>query len=139
MINPYKVTDLQLEKSTTKINHRAIATRITIAVSVLVSAMIATLIKISSTEYPFFGPDQYVIQAVPYLSLIVLTILFRRSIGGATISLISALMLGLFGVFVVYTAGGEIDIIGVTPLALFVGCGLVVVVQLIRIAIGLIR
>lgn len=97
-------------------------------------AAVATLVKISAPEYSrIFGPNQYLIQALPYVLLIILGIVFGGTVSGATISLIAALVLGGFGTFVIYTAGGEIDDIGIlVPIVLFPGCGLVLLVHLVR-------
>lgn len=87
------------------------------------------MIRIST--YPFFGPDQYIIQAFPYLLLIFLAIACRRSVLGANISLIGSLSIGGCGVFLIYSAGGEIDTIAFTPFILVAGFLVVLFVLLV--------
>ena len=72
-------------------------------------------------------------QAAPYMLLFGLTILFSRTTSGAMISLIGSVLLSGLGVCLVYSAGKEIDLIGITPVVLTLGCGIILLIQLIRV------
>ena len=117
------------------INKRPATTGIVLAVALAASVAAATATMIRVSTYPFFGPSQYLIQAFPYLLLIVLAIACRRSVLGANISLIGSLLIGGCGVFLIYSAGGEIDTIAFTPFILVAGFFVVLLAQFVRLAI----
>jgi hypothetical protein len=112
-----------------------------LAVTVAISAIaaVATLVGIVSqvdrfslTRWDSAGWDSDVFPwpVWPYLVLVVLAIIFRKTVSGCTISLIGALMIGSCGVFRTYTAANAKDI-GFTPLVLFAGCVVMLLAQLV--------
>jgi hypothetical protein len=116
------------------VNARVAKARMLLAVATCVGATAATMIRIST--YPRFGPSQYLYQAFPYLLLIILAINCGRSVLGANISLIGSLSISGCGIFLIYTAGKEIDTIGFTPFILMAGFFVVLMAQLVRRAIS---
>ena len=72
----------------------------------------------------------YPMTLVPYVVLVILAIVFRRTVPGATISLLGALALGGFGVFTTYTAKDEMTI-ALLPYVLLAGSGLLLLAQLV--------
>ena len=129
--DPYTPPETQPESK--DINKKPTTTRMVSAVAASVAAATFTMIRIST--YPFFGPGQYLYQAFPYLLLIILAIACGRSVLAANISLIGSLLIGGCGVFLIYSAGGEIDTIAFTPFILVAGFFVVLLAQFVRLAI----
>ena len=126
-----------------------LTSKILLALTVAVSATAAgaTLVGIvfqadrfSLTGWDSAGWDSDVFPwpVWPYVVLVILAIIFRKTVPGATISLFSALLIGGYGVFRTYTAANAKDI-GFTPLVLFIGCVVMLLAQLVRISLTSIR
>jgi hypothetical protein len=106
------------------------------AVAVAVGAAIATLVILLSLRAPdpAMGYAPYLLGPLPYVALIILALVFRRTFPGAVISLIGALVLGGWGVYWTYGWRDAIEL-ALLPLVLFAGCGVLLLVQLIRWAV----
>ena len=104
--------------------------------AVSAAAAVATLMILPSQAVRFsliWGWEDYLWVTLPYVVLMILAIVFRKTVAGATISLIGALLIGVFGVFGTYSTPDALGI-GLVPLFLFAGCGVVLLVQLVRSA-----
>lgn len=104
------------------------------AVGVSLAAAIATLAGLSSQARHFdltWGGDAYALTPLPYVVLVVIALIFGRTVAGATISLTGAAVLATWGVYSFYSMEDAIGIL-LLPFALLGGCGLVLVAQLIR-------
>jgi len=111
-------------------------TLLALTVSISAAAAVATLVGIVFQADRFslttgWDSDVFPWPVWPYVVLVILTIIFRKTVTGATISLIGALMIGGYGVFATYTADNAKDI-GFTPLVLFAGCVVMLLAQLVR-------
>ena len=98
------------------------------------AAAVATLVSLPLQADRFrlsWGVDTYVWTTLPYVALLILAAAFRKTVPGAMISLIGALMIGGFGVFATYNTRDAMGI-GLAPFVLFAGCGVVLLVQLVR-------
>ncbi len=73
-------------------------TLLAVTVAVSVAAVVATLmIRFDA------GGGQYLWAQLPYVLIVILAIVFRKTVAGATISLIGAVIIGGFGVYVWHT------------------------------------
>lgn len=95
-MNTDRHTPPEMQLLSKNINARTVKARMLLAVAISVAGAAATIIRIST--YSFFGPDQYLIQALPYLLIIVLAITCRRSVLSANISLVGSLAMSACGV-----------------------------------------
>jgi hypothetical protein len=107
-----------------------------LTVAISATAAVATLVGVMFQADRFslttgWDSDIFPWPVWPYMLLVILAIIFRKTVPGATISLIGALMIGVYGVFRTYTAANAKDI-GFTPLVLFAGCVVMLLAQLIR-------
>jgi hypothetical protein len=106
------------------------------AVAVAVGAAIATLVILLSlrTPDPTMGYEPYVEVPVPYVALVILALVFRRTLPGAVIALIGTLVLSGWGVYWSYNWRDAIEL-AFLPYTLLAGCGVVVLAQLLRWAV----
>ena len=118
-----------------------LTSKILLALTVAISATaaVATVVGIVFQVDKFslttgWDSDVFPWPVWPYVALVILAIIFRKTVPGTTISLIGALMIGVYGVFRTYTAANAKDI-GFTPLVLFAGCMVVLLAQLVRWAV----
>jgi len=110
-------------------------TLLALTVAIYATAAVATLVGIVFQVDRFslttgWDSDVFPWPVWPYVALVVLAIIFKKTVLGATISLVGALMIGGYGVFETYTAANAKDI-GFTPLVLFAGCVVMLLAQLV--------
>jgi hypothetical protein len=107
------------------------------AVALAVAAAIATVVSLPSRANRFdltWGSEMYVLAPLPYVALVILGFAFGRTVPGATISLVGTLVLSGFGVYWSYGAEDAISVV-LLPFTLLAGCGVLLLVQLIRRAV----
>ncbi len=101
-------------------------TLLAVTVAVSVAAVVATLtIRFDA------GGGQYLWAQLPYVLIVILAIVFRKTVAGATISLIGAVIIGGFGVYAWHTMPLA-DAVFAPPFLSVVGCGTVLLLQLVR-------
>ena len=108
-----------------------------LAVASSLTAAVVTLVSLPVLADRFsltWGGEFYLLTPLPYVVLLIQSIVFRGTTFGATVSLIGALLLGGVGICVTYTAKDAMSI-AMLPFTLCAGCGVVVVTQLVRWAI----
>ena len=111
-------------------------TLLALTVAISAASAVATLVGVVFQADRFslttgWDSDVFPWPVWPYVFLVILAIIFRKTVPGATISLIGSLMIGSCGVARTYTAANAKDI-GFTPLVLFVGCVVMLLAQLVR-------
>ena len=108
----------------------SLATNLTaLAVFVCSLALIFTRFRVLSSIYVrTFGPEQFWLQALPYVLLATIAIAFRRTVSGAVISLFASIILSVFGIQLLYTANQ----IWLGPFLLILGCVVLLCAQMIR-------
>jgi hypothetical protein len=99
-------------------------------------AAIATLVILFSVRAPdpAMGYKPYVEAPVPYVALVILALVFRKTLSGAVTSLIGAAVLGGWGVYWSYGWRDAMEL-ALLPYTLLAGCGVLLLAQLIRWAI----
>jgi hypothetical protein len=104
-----------------------------VAAAVAVGAAIATLVILLGLRAPdpSMGYEPYVMAPMPYLALLILALVFRRTLPGAVISLIGALLLSGWGVYWSY-GWRDASELALLPYIMLAGCGTVLLAQLIR-------
>jgi len=109
-------------------------TLLALTVVISAAAAVATLVSLPSQADRFSltcGWEDCLWVTLPYVVLMILAIVFRKTVAGATISLIGALMIGGFGVFAMYNTPDAMGI-GLVPFFLIAGCGVLLLAQLVR-------
>ena len=108
-----------------------------LAVAVSTTAAVAALVSLPVLADRFsltWAGDAYLLTPLPYIVLAILAIIFRRTVAGAAISLIGALVLGGLGVYGMYATPDAMGI-GFLPFVLLIGCGVILLAQLVRRAV----
>ena len=90
-------------------------TLLALTIAIYAAAAVATLVGVVFQADRFslttgWDSDVFPWPVWPYVVLVILAIIFRKTVQGATISLISSLMIGGYGVFRTYTAASAKDI-----------------------------
>ena len=101
-----------------------------LAIVIAATAAVISLISLPVLASRFklvWGNEFYLLMPLPYFILTVLTISFRKT--GATIALWSSLLIGGFGVYAMHATKDAMGV-GMVPIALLLGCGVVLIVQL---------
>jgi len=110
-----------------------------LAVAASAVAAVTSLVSLPVLAERFgltWGGKFYLLTPLPYIVLAILAIIFRSTVAGAAISLIGALVLGALGVYGMYATTDAMGI-GILPFALLIGCGVILLAQLVRGAIML--
>ena len=115
-------------------------TLLALTVAISATAAVATVVGIVFQVDKFslttgWDSDVFPWPVWPYVVLVILAVVFRKTVPGATISLLGTLMIGGYGVFRTYTAAYAKDI-GFTPLVLFAGCVVMLLTQLVCILLN---
>ena len=108
-----------------------------LAVAASATAAVASLVSLPVLADKFgltWADDAYLITPLPYIVLAILAIIFRSTVAGAAISLIGALVLGGLGVLGMHATPDAMGI-GFLPFVLLIGCGVILLAQLVRRAI----